>query len=197
MSNSYQFIVANVLITSTLIGIASWLLKRYIGKKIDSIFIEREKLLDSQLRKSEKFEEQMSDILSKVLPDIQEVVYRSRNLLKEIVITKQSNCVEDLIGHWNCVSNYLFKYQLFIPDNTFEKIHKFKRFLQNFAITLDSNSYLNEAGVLQDNNGNILIPEHKIEILKQNLPEIDHLYREILHDLRAIIENKRNPEKWI
>ncbi len=184
-------LIPTIITSSIVVGLATWFLKKYFSRRIDNAFHEREKKLESRLRQNEKHRELIFNISSELLPKIQEVVYRSRNLMRETVECKDLRHLDNLIGYWSQLSDNLYKYQLFLPDHTFELLHKYKRTYQNIVMML--NSSLNE-GVHEGINGSVdcsnsIIPENDLMVLKDQLPTIDKLYSDILSQLRLIIQS--------
>src|SRR5262245_37753014 len=112
-----QLFFANVLGSGFILGAGIWFLKRYISKRLDALFAEREKVAEAKIRIAETHEARMLEVSEKVLPEIQALVYRSRNVVREIIQTRDSRLVEQLLNYWSQITEGLIRYQLFVPEN--------------------------------------------------------------------------------
>lgn len=188
MSDLLKCFLTTILAAGVLVGSATWFLKRYLKRYIDNLFAEREKILESKLRHAEKYEEQMFHVSTQVLPEIHEVVHRSRNLVRKIIEFQDSRHVEPLIGYWNQLSDHLFKYQLFVPDETFDLILQYKRLLQNLALVLGASlQHVDEReGLSSSHISTLIISKEDLETLHAQVPAVDKLYREIVSGLRKM-----------
>jgi len=173
-----------IITSSVLVGIATWLLKRYFSRRIDNAFNEREKLFESKLRQQEKHKELIYNISSELMPEIQEAVYRSRNLVKETIKNKDLSHLDEMITYWTKLSDHLYKYQLFLPENIFELLHRYKRHFQNIVILLSSSV----EDRTKEEASRCCLSEKDLSVLKGQFTEIEKLYSEILTKLRILIQ---------
>jgi hypothetical protein len=188
MSNNLYLFIANVLVSSGLVGAGVWLLKRFLTRRIENIFSEREKLLESRLRVYEKYEDRLLDFRISILPQIQEVVYRSRNLVKEIVRTSDLYTSESLFAQWQTLCDQLYKYQLFVTEDTFKNLHDYKADLQNITLMLVS---LKQQKI--ETNGQIsqeptTVPKKEIAVIKNSIPALETKYNKAIDSLRSEIK---------
>ena len=192
MSDILKCFLAVVVATGVLVGLAAWFLKQYLGRRIDRLFADRERILESKLRRAEKYEEKMLHVSTQVLPEIHEVICRSRDLVREIIKSQDSRRVEPLIGYWNCLGDHLSKYQLFVPDETFDLILQYKRLIQDVALMLGASlQHADEKEALTaPYTPTLIISKDDLEVLHSQMPMVDKLCSDIVSDLRKIITEK-------
>ncbi len=193
MASISELILANVVTIGAAVGAATWFLKRYLGNRIDLIFTERLKVLDFKVRNAEKYEEKMIEVITEALPNIQGVVYRSRNILRDLIRTRDSGLVEVLINNWDALADYLYKYQLFVPEESFKRIHAYKTVVYQLTLMLGSGT---PESVETVNDGTIdhrTLTDKEVQTLRDHLPELNRLYEEIVKDLRNMINSRRVP----
>jgi hypothetical protein len=187
------FLVA-LLTAGALVGVAGWLLFRYLRRSVDQVFSERERALEAKLRRAEEYDEQMLVLSRQVLTEIDEVIYRSLNLVREIVQTRDLSHMEALMGYWNQISDHLFKYQLFVPSKTFDLIHRYKMLLQSLALKLGTSvEYTYENDVVSPLDSPVSLSEEEIEALRAELSSLDSLYGEIVANLSKLKEQGLRP----
>jgi hypothetical protein len=188
-----EYLFVNIITTGAFIGAATWLLKRYLGRKIDNVFVKREKTLEAKLRVAEKYEKQLLEISMSAIPELQQVVYRSRNILREITSSKKAFFVNDLVDYWIQLTEYLYRYQIFVSEQTFKKLHSYKNVLQASVLILSK--HVNEPSAdrivpsheLTSCSSNSLIADDEIKRVSEQLIKADNLYNEIILELRQTL----------
>lgn len=190
MDNLYEYLFISLVSSGSVVAVAIWFLKRYLGGKIDHMFVEREKILDHKLTSALKYEEKMIEVIIEVVPRIQEVVYRSRNLMHKLVDTRDRSFFDQLLNNWESLSEYLFQYQLFMPKENFDRVHEYKNLLYRL---LTSEVTTGEASDTYSSAGgeNQKLLESQICAIKERLPEIDRLYEEIVSDFRGLLDSRK------
>ena len=188
MSDLLKCLLATIFASGVLVALAIWFLRRSLARHIAKSFAEREKILESKLSRVEQYQKRMSDISAQVLSEIHGVVYRSRNLAHEVIDSQDGRHVESLISYWNQLSDHLFKYELFVPDETFDLIHQYKRLLQDISLTLGASMQRTDEKEEHPSSyaTTLIISREDLEVLHAQMPMLDELYREILSDLREI-----------
>jgi len=183
-----------MLTAGTLVGLASWFLFRYLRRSVDEVFSDRERVLEAKLRRAEEYDEQMLVLSRQVLIEIDEVIYRSMNLVREIVQSQDSRHVEPLMGYWNQLSDHLFKYQLFVPSKTFDLIHRYKMLLQNLALRLGASvEYTYEDDLTPSLESPMSLSKGDLHALRTQMPVLDKLYGEIVSNLSKLKEGGLRP----
>jgi hypothetical protein len=194
MFNLLESFLVALVTAGTLVGLASWLLLRYFRRSVDQAFSERERVLEAKLRRAEEYDEEMLVLSRQVLTEIDEVIYRSLNLVREIAQSQDLGHLEPLMGYWNQLSDHLFKYQLFVPSKTFDLIYKYKMLLQNLALRLGGSMEY----TYEDDSGPSLISpmvlsEEDLHALGTQIPAMDELYGEIASNLSNLREDGLRP----
>jgi hypothetical protein len=184
-----QLFLANVLASGLLLGASAWFLKRYVSKRLDAFFAERAKVAEAKIRIAENHESRMLEVSARVLPEIQQIVYRSRNVLREIIETRDSRLVEQLLDYWSRLTEGLIRYQLFVPEETFEKLHQYKRVIQNLSLQLGAACKGTVAGP-DHVKSPTFISEPEVESVREHLRTVEQLYLAIQADLREYFAAK-------
>lgn len=176
----------NTLSTGVLLGAVTWLGRRYIDRRIESFFRERERIADAQIRIAERYEIQRLDVATEAIPVIQEIIYRSRNLVREIEQTQNADLVEDLARCWTQLGDSLFKYQLFLAEESFESVHRYKGILQNLVLALVATMPSIDVGGVSPAR----LSQGAVIVAQRHYPMVDRLYKEILAEFRETLRRR-------
>ncbi len=174
-----KLIFINIMTSTLFVGGLIWFLKYYIGKRIDNLFSEKEKILEARIRIAEKYEEKQVHDVIMVFPKIQETVYRCRLNIREIVKSGNNESLEKLREQWDRLTEQLVVYQLRLPEDVFEILHKYKSLVQNMLFAFQS-SY--DLGGTINEKGRTAAKEH--------FDEIETLYDTILDCFRNIMAER-------
>lgn len=140
--NYLETISISVITSATTVVIMTYFLKQLIKRWIQYEFDKKQKIFDSNEDLHKSVQE---DILKKnlaIYPEITEVIYRLRNLARD------ASATEDVFG-WNkpqfaeyCyhLTQSLYKYRLFLDEETFKYLHNFKRYSQDIIVLSDITS---------------------------------------------------------
>lgn len=190
--NFYELLLSQLIGTGVVIGAATWFLKQYIARHLDNIFMRRERILEAKIRLAEKQQEQILGVMNRVLPEIQSLVYQSRNLLRKIYESRDATLFDELFEHWSRLNEYLIKYQLILPEGSFDKIHEFKNRLQSVTLMLGAavGSWKDQESSFGVIDKNTRVADREIDILKEHFPMIEELYQSILTDLRLAMKRQ-------
>jgi hypothetical protein len=173
-------IFVSALSSATTVVIVVFVFKVLLKRWVDYEFTKRQKLFDNREDLDHSIKE---DILKKnvsIYPEIMEVVYRLRNIAREAAKS------ESIFG-WDKpnFSEYcyhliqsLYRYRLFLTEDTFKNLHTFKRLSQDLIILGDTSS--RPENVERSENFDVTTKNTIVEISK----ELDRLYEDIVRNLK-------------
>jgi len=173
-------IFVSTLSSATTILIVVFVFKVLIKRWVDYEFTKRQKQFNSREDLDHSIKE---DILKKnvsIYPEIMEVVYRLRNIARDAAKS------ESIFG-WDKpnFSEYcyhltlsLYRYRLFLTEDTFHNLHAFKRQSQDLIILADTSS--RPENVERSEKFDVPTKNKIAEISK----ELDRLYEEIVKNLK-------------
>jgi len=131
-------IFVGVLTSSIVAGLLIFFLKQYLVKWIDHEFAKRTTLLEHRLGIARKVDGRIVDAQLGVYPEIVELTYRLRNIIrdgmKENAGFKWDHALRPLTIQ---LTENMFKYRIFLPEELFEKLHEFKRIAQDAVLLVD------------------------------------------------------------
>jgi hypothetical protein len=124
--------------SSVVLGVVLFILRKYLGSLISHEFDKRTKLFASLLERENKIADHMLDKQLAVYPEILEVTYRLRNILRDgLQETHAFKWSKELRPLCAFLTENLFKYRLFLPDDVFQALHEFKRICQDALVFVD------------------------------------------------------------
>jgi len=92
-----QTIFTSVITSGIFIAGISWFLKRYFEKRIEFLFQERVKIVETKIKIAEKYEDHLLGVLVNLLPKLQEYLYRCRNQIKEVADKNEQGLLDKAI----------------------------------------------------------------------------------------------------
>jgi hypothetical protein len=124
--------------SSIIIGICSFLLKKYFEKWIYNEFEKRRRIGAIAIERLEKLSHIWLEKEIGIYPEIYEITYRLHNIIKD-GITKPNAYSWDpnlrpLCTH---LTENLYKYRIFLDDKMFNALHDFKRIVQDALMMID------------------------------------------------------------
>ncbi len=182
-SNILENIIFVFINSSIILGVLIYIAKKYFDKVISHIF---DKKLNDYLTKKQH-ELKKADLLLEnqlgIYPEIIELIYRLRNILKD-GLNKQmvydwNNDLRPLCAH---LTENLYKYRLFLPQDIFNSLHEFKHICQDALLLVDT---LSRKEYLFDHDEY----QFRINVLRDKLEFADGLYYKLVDN----IQKKINP----
>jgi hypothetical protein len=183
--NFVSTLIVQVLTSATVLGLFVFVVKNYVEKWLAREFEKRrlsdQHALTQQFKVAEAFLQQQLGIY----PEIIELVYRLRNGLRDSLRAQSpqdwSPQVHDLFEH---LSDNLYKYRLFITDDVFRKLHRFKVLCKD-AVDLQArhasgNNLFRSEDYVQD-----------IHRFESRWREIDALYAQITDEVRRDLSERQ------
>jgi hypothetical protein len=178
-------------------------LKKYISKAIDYRFTK----LDSEYKARIELEKEKSKHLlterQAIYPEIVSLVYQLRNEYRADVgrIRKELSKSDEFPFHFIpsfgeklfILTHNLYKYRAFIPEGTFNLVHRFKRILQDVEVygnKLTRNRESDERSEDQLRFEQDL--ERHIIYFEENYNEVDELYCKIVKEIQEHMKGISN-----
>lgn len=131
-------LIVNLIGSSFILALFLFISKKYFEKWISVEFDKRAKISSSKIDQSFKVS---NDILQKetgIYPEILEVTYRLRNIMRDGMVRSHAYDwnpeLKPLCAH---LTENLFKYRLFISEEIFDALHRFKQVAQDALIFYD------------------------------------------------------------
>jgi hypothetical protein len=146
-------VLLNAAVTSALGGLVLWWLKTWLGRKIDSKFklLEERAKVELEIEKTQALS--LLDRRNTIYPEILEVVYRLRNIARDVLAIFPSDVLSWDVGVGRSRENIakirafesalylltenLYKYRAFVEEEVFDKLHQLKRNLQDASVVVD------------------------------------------------------------
>lgn len=125
----------SLLISIGIIALLSFIFRTWLKRFIDNIYNTKESdFIQVNQKRTELLKTQVPIIM-----ELSQVVYKSNNLARNILInnTAIGTDKDDLIQCSSILTERLYMYSVMIDDEIFDKIHDFKRNIQNFCMYLD------------------------------------------------------------
>ena len=119
-------------------GLFLFILKKYVEGLISLEFQKKAKAFDSLLELNKKVQEFTMDKQLGIYPEIHELLYRLRNIMKD-GLEKENAYTWDPAFRPLCahLTENLFKYRIFLPQPVFEALHDYKHVAQNALMLVD------------------------------------------------------------
>ena len=195
MTEFLKEISLNIISAGAITAAAIWFLKKYIDRKLESIFkieVEKKKL---DLTIAAKYKEKMIEATSDVLPEIQQVVYRARNLVRDTIESDDHSLAKEFQAYCYHLTENLYKYQLFLPKSTFDLLHTYKKVMQRMVTLFDEafgtqqEILAHESNTASPSSSSLQHDSILLNKCKDKFKEMDSLYQQITDDLRNLIMN--------
>lgn len=137
-------ILIAVLSSSVVLTIFVFALKKYIEHLISYEFDKKLQITSIDIRNLGKLKESLLDTHLAIYPEISELVYRLRNIMREglekSAAYEWDTDLRQLVLH---LSENLYKYRLFLPDDIFDQLHEFKHIVQDALLLVDTRTRQN------------------------------------------------------
>ena len=202
-------IIWRILVDIGLIAALAVLMKHFIKKWISESIEHRYKMMLEERKASLEIEKATGmEFLrgrNAVFPEIVELVYRLRNHFRLTIKNMRTiisaggqakNRFENR-GPYNFgpelsfLTDNLYKYSIFLGDDVFQMIHKFKRNCQDAAVLLDR---ITRDENLSDNGPKMIA---KVEKCKESIERLEDLYQDVNDLYPKIREHARRQMKGI
>ena len=132
-------ILIAVLSSSVVLTVFVFALKKYLEHLISYEFDKKLKITSIDIRNLGKLKETLLDTHLAIYPEISELVYRLRNIMREglnkSAAYKWDANLRPLALH---LSENLYKYRLFLPEDIFDQLHEFKNITQDALLLVDT-----------------------------------------------------------
>jgi hypothetical protein len=146
-------VLLNAAVTSALGGLVLWWLRTWLGRKIDSKFklLEERAKVELEVEKTQALS--LLDRRNTIYPEILEVVYRLRNITRDVLAIFPADVLSWDVGVGRSrestakirafesalylLTENLYKYRAFVEEDVFDKLHQFKRNLQDASVVVD------------------------------------------------------------
>jgi hypothetical protein len=144
-------IVINAAVTSTVVSLALFWFKSWVGRKIESTFTIMELRAKAQIEIEQRQALALIERRNTIYPEILEVVYRLRNYLRQLAHLYTSEVLY-LGGTWSkdafvvmrrfgdalsLLTENLYKYRAVVDEDVFDQLHRFKRSLQDANVIIE------------------------------------------------------------
>ena len=193
MDDFWKRVVADLTLLTGLGVVAMFLVRKWVSSIIESHFQPRikeaEAKVDIEAEKARYYIENTKTIY----PEVVELVYRIRNNFRAHMdglrdgynngrktdTSFQADTVEFREGLY-LLTEHLYKYRVFLDDNTFELLHRFKRLLQDVQIVLNriERTIESEPRDPLDEYERTLYSV-QIELYEQSIAYFDRTYKEV------------------
>jgi len=129
-------LISNVAVMS----LALYVAKRILEKYLDTLFQRSQLRYETALKISES---RSSDLFRSQIPiyaEIHEAIYRARNAARDCTYSHSPpfDAVQDFGAARSHIVENLYKYRLFVDEQNFKQLHKYKWLVQEIGILLDS-----------------------------------------------------------
>lgn len=184
-------IVISVITSGITAAIIAFIGKAVIARYIDHSFKKREELNSSQLKLRVSAGEALFDKELSIYPEVAEVVYRCRNLARECLDQHSRNrsSILEFTKYTVHLSENLYKYRLFFPEETFRLIHRFKNEIQGYMILLNE---VSRPQNVEDAPVDFSIQELAESQMTEKYNLIDELYQKVVPKIHEVIFGKTN-----
>ncbi len=196
MTDIFQQIVASLVTTGTVGAVLIWFLKKYVDSKLNLFFELQAQKSKSDLELAAKFRERLLDVSTNAIAEIQQVVYRSRNLLRDAIGSKDAFFASQFRSYCYHLTENLYQYQLYLPKSTFEMVHQYKEVVQDVVLIIDSTLRLTSSSTESDSTTfkQLAFEGEALDQCKRKYEEVDRLYKAISDALR---QSMTNPSKTL
>lgn len=171
-------IITNLITSSVILGLSLFIIKKYFDKLISAEFDKRIKLTNSRIEQVAKMSDFFLEKEVGIYPEILEITYRLKNIIrdgiKESHAYKWSPELRPLCVH---LTENLFKYRLFISEEIFNALHKFKQISQDALIFYDMQTR-------DENLFNEKEYQGKVKEFEGEYRELEELYNLIIKGIR-------------
>jgi len=115
-----------------------WVLKTYIDRKLQHSDKLRDRQLELEAKTKEKYVEHIHNVRLKAVPEIHEIAYRLRNQCRGKFETWGRDEVDRSMELWAQYADCLFRYRIFLPEDCFFVLHRYKATVQQLLLHLSS-----------------------------------------------------------
>jgi len=155
--NFFETLIVQVLINASLIAGATWLIKKYLEKRIEHDFMRKlEKVKHDYARELEQLKaglaldntelSKLFDFRVQVYQEFGDALYRCRNLLRDVIESEEQGEISHAIlqrynefcSQVNRIKELLFRARVLMGDGVFQPVHNFKILAVKYALLLDS-----------------------------------------------------------
>lgn len=203
-------VLLNAAVTSALGGLVLWWLKTWLGRKIDSKFklLEERAKVELEIEKTQALS--LLDRRNTIYPEILEVVYRLRNITRDVLAIFPSDVLSWDVGAGRnrettakirafesalyLLTENLYKYRAFVEEDVFDKLHQFKRNLQDASVVVDRLTRPKEGQIRHYSGRNPAEDAAEIYVtltskLRGLYEDSDKLYQEVTTSIKANINS--------
>jgi hypothetical protein len=182
-------IVISVITSGITAAVIGFMGKAVIARYIDHSFRKREELNTSELKLRVSAGEALFDKELSIYPEVAEVVYRCRNLARECLDqhSRKRSSILEFTKYTVHLSENLYKYRLFFPEETFRLIHRFKNEAQEYMILLNE---VSRPRNVEDATVDFSVQELAKSQMTEKYNSIDELYQKLVPKIQEIIFGK-------
>lgn len=180
-------LIVNLIGSSFILGLFLFITKKYFEKWISAEFDRRAKISSSRIDQAFKVSGNILEKETGIYPEILEVTYRLRNIMRDGLTRSHAYDwnpeLKPLCAH---LTENLFKYRLFISEEIFDALHRFKQITQDALIFYD----------VQTRDEKLFDTEEyrrKLEEFRPKYKEADELYALILKLIRQKLNSVIKP----
>jgi hypothetical protein len=175
----YQQVLVSVGTSSLIVGGLGWFLKRYFERAIAHSFEIALRKADGELKVLLTKQQFLTEKQLGIFPEILELTYRLKIVLYE-------GSQVDSAALWSAslrplcaqLTEGLYKYRFFLPQETFEKVHQFKHVCQDALLLVDTLTR-------EENITNASLYQHHADTLRKYSQNAASLHSEIVADVQA------------
>lgn len=177
-------ILISVLSSSAVSGVIVFAVQTYMKGKINHHFQQEIEKLKSELSIEQNQKKIISDRRNEAYPIIVELVYKTRNMARDIVTImdfKSKSLIEEFSSKTRDLEEVLYKYRIDLErDNCFTEIHGYKNALLNLNMKISDILFFFE------NNAEDKAMKHKTE-MQNDYNTIEKSHQELI----SILSNKK------
>ena len=134
-----QHLFIAVISSSVVSGIFVFFIRSVLSKWLDQEFNKRHAELEQKIKTANKTEEMFRDARLGLYPQLIEVTYRLRNEMREAISSQSAIHWTGNVRQYSIqLTEDLFKYRMFLPNEIFELLHKFKHIAQDAVLLGDT-----------------------------------------------------------
>ncbi|ANO50168.1 hypothetical protein [Woeseia oceani] len=127
-----------VVTSATTVALLSFVVRYYLKRAVDLRFKPLEDKLQLEFEERRRLNEALLEQRIGIYPEILEITYRLRKMLEQgLEQPSASLWHDDIAALCHHLTENLFRWRAFVPDDVFRDLHEFKRLCQDVTLHLD------------------------------------------------------------
>jgi len=134
----FKGLLVVIINSSIVVGLMSFIFKKYFDKWLSEKFEKRSRMDAFKIDSLTKLSDFLMEKELGIYPEITEVVYRLRNIIRDGINSENSyNWSPELRPLCAHLTENLYKYRLFLGPEVFDNLHEFKQIAQDALVFID------------------------------------------------------------